>query len=189
MRQANSRHYKSSRYLLTALGTPHTNHFKESSKHLARYASRSERNSKNINKAIDAMTAEGSKYRTIYDLHQHTKSREGALLADVGMYLNKNKDMTLKEAFKKADRNQDAKNAIEGLGTLGLMTVAPSVAITKVGQNSYVKQYMQEHPNTKLSYKQIKQMYGYNENVRKYIEQHPNTKLSTKDIMKMYYGL
>ena len=186
--QANARHYRSSRDFLNALGTPHTNHFKESGKHLSRYASRSEQNRKNIEKAIEAMTAEGSKYRTVYDLHRHAKSREGDLLADVGKYLNSNKNMTLKEAFKKADRKQDAKKAIEGAAALGIM-MAPATAISKAGQSSYVKQYMLEHPNTKLSYKQIKQMYGYNDRVRKYIEEHPNTELSTKEIMKMYYGL
>ena len=148
--QANSRWYEPSRSIKTSMFMPHTNHFKESGKHLSRYSSKNARNSEAISKVIDSLSDE--------QVTKYVKSRKGSIVSDAGKYMTKNKNMTVDQAIKKATTKRSRQDAAEGYAYLGLMT-APFVAYKSAAQNRYVRQYIKDHPNTDLTYAQIARMY------------------------------
>jgi hypothetical protein len=177
--QANAKHYAPSRTLLTILGTPHANHFKESDKQLGKYAAKSVKNAANIDKVLGLLSDEQKR--------SYALSEDGAMLANAGRYLSKHKNMDVTTAIAKAKSVKSATEAAKAVGALGIV-YAPTAAVITGHRNLTARQYLKEHPNTKLTYKQIKQMSDYNDQIMKYMEKHPNTKLTRTEIFKLYYG-
>lgn len=180
--QANSRHYSSTRSLLTMLGTPHTNHFKESSKSLSRTAAKSAKNAEYIEKALRGI-ADGDRIRNA------TLSEEGSRLARAGKYLTKHKlpETKLDDVVNKIAKRDAAVNMVMAASAAAVTTLAPSAVATTAVRKYNVKRYLEEHPDTKLTYRQINDMQRYNTQIAKYIEKHPNTQLSTGELLRMYY--
>lgn len=148
--QANSRTYKPGRSMMTALGIPHANRFKESNRHLSRYEAKSKKNSEYIDKALSAMPESG--------LTNGPKAlayeRQGSVLADTGKYLSKNKNMTYQQARRKALKKKKAVDNALTYGSLALMTT-PYAAYTYAANRAYINGYIKDHPNTKLTYNEI----------------------------------
>lgn len=149
--QANSRWYQPIRSLKTSAGLPHTNHFKESSRILAKYNSRNDKNSEALDKVIKQLPKE--------QLDKYMKSRKGSVLSDAGKYMMKNDKLAVDKAITKAKKKRAVEDAIETIASTGLF-VTPFVALSKSGQSRYVKNYLNEHPNTDLTYKEIARMYS-----------------------------
>lgn len=190
--QANSRRYELPRGIKNMFSLPHNNHFTETAKTLMKEKSKSDANSKYIDLALrkraEWLVSKGVDKDIFGTELDMAKNRKGANLADIGKLLSKSPDMD----WELANNIIDAKDGAKALGTLVGMSTAmtlPIAAIQKADQSRYIRKYMSENPDTKLSYKQIEQMSKYNERVRKYIEEHPNTELSTAEILKIYYGL
>lgn len=146
--QANSRNYKRGRDWLNLLGAPHTNHFTESKGHLSRYAAKSAKNTKYIDKFLE-------KAGDSYDVKDAAMRRNGARMADAGKYLSRYKNMTATEAIKKANAKKDAIKLVEDVGKSTLTLYAPVLAINRASNDRYVKKYLEEHPNTTLTYNEI----------------------------------
>lgn len=178
--QANSRHYETGRDYLNGIGAPHTNHFKESAKTISRYNKKVAKNIQAIDKVLSGISAEDAK--------KYALGEKGSVIADAGKFMSKNKNLTAEAAIKKAQSRKNAVDAAEGLAGLTALVTVPSLISNNITANSYVKQYLADNPNTKLTYKQIKKMSQYDEKVRKYQEEHPNTELTPTQIMKIYYG-
>ena len=178
--QANSRNYKPIRDALNSILAPHTNHFKESDRGLSRYSDKISRNSDRIDTVLSKLSDE--------DASKYVRSRKGALLSDAGKYMLKNNSLSAEAAINKAKAKSSRISAASTAATVGL-TMLGSSAVSNVNKNRYVREYIKEHPNTKLSYNQIKQMYGYNDNVRKYIEDNPDKQYTSTELLKKYYGL
>ena len=184
--QANSRNYSSTRNLLTALGTPHANHFKESSKQLGRYAAKSTKNAEYIDKVLAGITDVSKDLTKDRVIRNHTLAERGTELTRAGKYLSKNKSMSVDKALVKARKVESAIGTAKAVGAMGLV-YAPVATLPTAYRNLKVRQYLKDNPNTKLTYKQIKDMSGYSKQVQQYIEKHPNTKLSRTELLKLYY--
>ena len=156
--QANSKDFKLKRNILNLMGTPHTNHFNESSKYLKRYAEKNARNTERIDTALRK-----SGMTELEALDKALKNKSG-VLSDTGKYLLKNKNMSFDKAFKRATIKQNAKDKASGMAALttlyGMYTV-PYYAVSEAQKNASVRKYLKEHPNTKLTVKEIEKMYGY----------------------------
>lgn len=148
--QANSKWYQPVRSLKTAAKLPHTNHFKESSKRLAKEAAKNAKNKE----AIDTIT----KHLSEDAMNKYVTKRQGSVLADAGRYMLKNDKLTAAQAITKANTKQNAQDTLQALGYLGLAAV-PYTALIRTGQETYVKNYIEEHPNTRKSYSSIVRMY------------------------------
>ena len=177
--QANSKYYRLNRDTLTSIGAPHTNHFKESTRHLSRYNVKNQRNSENINKILSQLSDE--------QINKHVKSRDGAVLSNAGKLLSKHKNMTTDTALARAKTNKQMIDATAATGGLAIM-YAPVAGLHKAESVKYARNYLSDNPNTKLTYKQISKMSRYDDKIRQYQEKHPNTKLTNAQILKLYYG-
>ena len=182
--QADSRHYRSVRDFKTVLGVPHTNHFKESNSSLTKSAAKTARNVKNIETYLNSV----SKKESGISIRDDVLKRNGKIYADAGKYMNKY-SMDASEARSKAERKALLGDAAQGLGLVGGMLGLPYAVLTKTNQTKRIKKHLQEHPDTKLTYEQIKNATKYNKQVREYIEEHPNSKLTYAQILKLYYRL
>ena len=158
--QANSRRYEPTRTMLTALGTPHTNHFKESGRHLTRYSNKDNRNKEYINKALNALTSKNSNFSADDLIKAEAKAMKGATLADTGKYMTKFKNMSYDQAAKLAKTKNTIVKTSEIVAESALFYGVPYAAITSASQSAYVRKYMADHPNTKLTYNEIKQKYN-----------------------------
>lgn len=152
--QANSRNYQPSRSLLTALGVPHTNRFRESERHKSRYEAKSSRNKQYIDKAL----SERAKLGGLFDNEDADRglaiSRKGSVIADTGKYLTKHKNMTYQQAYQKATRKKAATDtAVAAL--MGSIGAVPYTAYVYAANRAYVSTYIKEHPNTNLTYNEI----------------------------------
>lgn len=156
--QANSRNYAPTRTALNALGVPHTNHFKETSKHLSKYAAKSEQNTKYIEKLLrDSKMSEE-------DILKNALHKRGETLADAGKYLSKSEKISVDNAIKLARTKQIVKdNTLDAATVVGYVAgpyYATTLAIDKAITDIQVRKYISEHPNTKLTVKEIERMYA-----------------------------
>lgn len=161
--QANARHYRPARDLMTAASLPHTNHFKESTKRVEREIAKSARNSKYIDKAINeylkAVKDSGASTDAETFLRYKALKREGATMADVGKYMTKYDKMTFAQASKIAKAKNTATSTMKTTAYYGLMA-APLAAVSAYDKNRYIRNYLNEHPNTKKTYAEISKMYA-----------------------------
>ena len=149
--QANSRYYAPIRNVALALDLPHNNNFKESSKAVSRYAAKSAKNSANIDRAIKAMGVDDAAVR------RKVLKKQGAVLADVGKYLDRHKNMSVKTATSIATAKQAA---ILSASTSALLMGGYGTtyaAILLAANDKYVRDYVKAHPKTKLTYNEILQ--------------------------------
>lgn len=147
--QANSRHYAPSRNVKTALGIPHTNHFKESEQHISKYAKKSAENSKYLDKGLSALNRT---YNT--SDRKRALNKQGAVVVDTGKLLSKNRHMKVETAYKIARTKNDVVNTVYGLVTMSGATalyMSPRI----VANRAFVEKYIHDHPNTKLTYNEI----------------------------------
>ena len=158
--QANARYYRDYRDILNAMGTPHANNFKENSKQLARYAKKSAQNEAYINKAIEALNQERlNKGLKVMDENRNVLARQGAKFRDVGMILDKNKKLSVIQAYKIANAKEAVENNAKQYALSSIM-VAPLAGISVYRRNKHVREYIEEHPNTKLTYNQLVKKYN-----------------------------
>lgn len=161
--QANSHAYNFKTNMLTSVSAPHTNHFKESKRTLNRYAKIDQRNRVNIETALFKQKYENglfgnAKYETIKNQALKGKGKE---LAYVGKYLNENRNMTLKEAQRKATLKMATRNLAEGTALLGASTAATYVPYAAVGyaaNRAEINSYRKKHPNSKKTDEEILKM-------------------------------
>lgn len=167
--QANARYYRTGRDLMTAASLPHTNHFKESTKRVERALAKSNKNSKYIDKAITEqlkvmkdrnMSVDAESY-----LRKQALKRKGVVLADVGKYMTKYDKLTFEQASKIASSKRAVTSTMKTASYYGLMA-SPVVAISAYDKNRYVRNYLNEHPNTKKTYSEISKMYIESKNKR-----------------------
>ena len=150
--QANSRNYSAIRSAKTALGIPHTNHFKESAKTLSRHAKKNLENESYISKILKEAgkdDAEATKEALRY---------KGRVLADAGKYMTKNEKMTVDKAMKLAKTKDTVRKTAEGsaytVAAIGALE-APSLILTKAQTDKQIRKYLREHPNTKMTTSEI----------------------------------
>lgn len=148
--QADSRWYKPVRDMKTTLGMPHTNHFNESNKHLARYFAKDLKNAEGVDKVINSLSD-----KQVVD---YMTKRKGSIVADAGKYMAKNSSMTVDQAIAKATKKRSRQESAEAYAYLGLM-VAPYAAAKKYAESKYARSYIEQHPNTKLTYNEIVKKY------------------------------
>ena len=155
--QANSNWYSPARTMKTVLDVPHTNHFKESGRHLSRYAAKNAKNSEYIDKILK----ESEKLNATV-VGQAMNSR-GSTLSDAGKYLTKYKSMTYDKAMKLARTKNKvettAKNAAV-LSAVSVSTYTPIYALDRGVKTAYARNYIKNHPNTKLTVREIEAMYS-----------------------------
>ena len=156
--QANSKYYAPSRTALNLMGLPHTNHFKETDKHLSRYDAKSAKNTEYIERFLrDSKMSDD-------DMLKNALRKKGESIADAGRYLAKNEKMTVDQALKLARTKQAVKDGTTTAASVaGYMAGAyyvPALAINKVVTDALVRQYIEEHPHTKLSVSEIEKMYS-----------------------------
>lgn len=175
--QANSKWYEPVRTGLTILGTPHTNHFKESKSHLTKYANKSAKNAANIDRVLSGLSDEKIK--------EYAMGEKGHIIVNAGKRMAKDATLTAEQAVKTADDNH---TLAVGAAALAI-TYAPIPLAQAANKQMYVREYIKEHPNTKLTYNEIEKMYKYNHKVRSYQEKHPGTKITATDAFKITYGL
>lgn len=155
--QANSRYYEPSRTALTLMGLPHTNHFKESDKHLAKYAAKNAKNTKYIDKLLryTDMSEE--------DILKNALRKRGETLVDAGKYLTKSDKITVENALKLARAKQSVKEGVTTAASVAGysagMYYVPALAVDKVITDIQVRKYLEQHPNTKLTINEIEKMY------------------------------
>lgn len=148
--QANSRHYESGRTALTTFSLPHANNFKESTKHLERYAKRNAKNTKYIDKALSEM---GN--MTTEQMNNLALGKKGAILSDAGRYMSVNKKLKAETAMKIAK----GKEAVADTAYLAGLTIVPYTAVVRGAENVAVENYVKKHPKTKLSNAEIRRRY------------------------------
>ena len=153
--QANSRHYARGRSLLNSMSLPHANSFKESERQLARYAKKNAKNTEYINKIL-------SKAPNI-DAKSEALKMRGSILADAGKYITKNEKLSVDKALKMATAKDKGQRFVTDMGTVTLGTIAPMYTYSTVKRNVAVEKYIAEHPNTKLTVKEIEKMYKKNQ--------------------------
>lgn len=148
--QANSKHYRTKTGLLNLANLPHTNHFTESEKYLSRYAAKSSKNMERIDKVIGELDD-----NTVKNL---VKREKGKILVDAAKYMERNKNLSVKEAFEKAKRADEIKDGVTAMAALTSASTAASVAsmtITDITARNRVRKYIHKHPNTRLTYAQL----------------------------------
>lgn len=148
--QANSRHYQSGRTALTTFGLPHANRFKESTKHLERYAKRDTKNAKYIDKALSKMGD-----LTTEEMNRLALGKKGAVLSDAGRYMSANNKLKVETAMKIAK----GKEAVADTAYLAGLTIVPYTAVVRGAENVAVENYVKKHPKTKLSNAEIRRRY------------------------------
>lgn len=151
--QANSKWYAPGRSLLTSINAPHANNFKESASHLKRYAAKNAKNTEYVNKALSGM----GKLST-QDLNRLALRRQGAVLADAGRYMSKNKKLKASTAVKLAKGKRIAVDTATGTA-IATLPWAALIGASKIPEQQYVEKYIAEHPNTKMSTYKIRQKY------------------------------
>ena len=80
------------------------------------------------------------------------------MLADVGKYMTKYDKMTFEQASKIATTKRAVTSTTKTAAYYGLMAT-PLVALSAYDKNRYVRNYLNEHPNTKKTYAEISKMY------------------------------
>lgn len=148
--QADSRWYKPVRDMKTTLNMPHTNHFTESNKHLARTFAKNAKNSEGVDKIINSLSDK--------QVVNYMTKRKGSIVADAGKYMTKNSKLTVDQAIEKATKKRDRQDSAQAYAYLGLM-VTPYVAAKKYAETKYARSYIAQHPNTKLTYNEIVKKY------------------------------
>lgn len=154
--QANSDNYKFKNRLLNAVSAPHTNHFKESTKHLDRYAKLNAKNRSNVETAMFKAKYENGLFNRndIFGKHQSVKEN-GKAVAYAGEYLSKNRNMSVNEAMKMATAKKERIDTMKDYTVIATSTV-PTYAGMVYGSNRYrINKYRKEHPNSKMTDKEI----------------------------------
>lgn len=158
--QANSKNWTRKTELLNKVtaSSLHANHFKESEKYLSRYATKSARNAKRIDRALDAIDkADPSsivKNNSTLTIDNIINMRYGKTLANAGKYLEKHSNMSVDAAVTRAFFKDVAIDM--GVGSAGL--VGGYAALYKVSKDLGVERYIRDHPNTKMTTKEIERM-------------------------------
>lgn len=133
----------------------HANHFKESKKYLSRYATKSAKNSSRIDRALEAIDKADPKsmVKTAknWQVDNLLKAEQGHILANAGKYLEKNGNMSVDKAMSKAAM----KELVTTMGTASTGLVGGYAALYKVSKDLGIEQYIRDHPNTKLTTKEI----------------------------------
>lgn len=145
--QANSRNYERGRMYLNWLYAPHTNHFNESSKLLSRQAAKSARNTKYVDEYL-------KRAGESFDPKKAAMKLKGAEIADAGKYASKYKNMSFEQAKNLAKAKRSVINSVESTVGLGV-AMAPYIVAQRASNNRYVMKYLEEHPNTELTYNEI----------------------------------
>ena len=127
----------------------HANKFKESEKELAKYATKSAKNAANIDRVLGAAKDSDSKNITAL-----MKSRSGSTIARAGRYMEKNSNLTVREALSKAKDFDDAVTSAKTIAG----TAAFYASVYKVNKSLAVESYIRDHPNTKMTTKEIERM-------------------------------
>lgn len=186
--QANSRGFNNKVMLLNNFMLPHANNFKESESYLKRTAEKAAKNSKYIDKALEAHMpvfeqkakehANGmanfrksvgesitkAEWDEIYNRQLKKQiddlafAKKGSNLARVGKVLTKHENMTLSQAKAKVDNIETA----EAIAALMGGTTAYSALISApdyAKRNKYVEDYLKKHPETMKTNKEIEKMY------------------------------
>ena len=164
--QANSRHYEPTRSVLNSFALPHTNHFKESDRYLKRYAAKSVKNEKYLDKVAEKYIEQHGTQKTVDTFGRMMFRKEGHVLADAGRYLSKNEKMTLDEAMKKARKKDDVMSSLNTAAQLAGTTAtvyAPVKGVTVAMEQRAIEKYIAEHPNTKLTTAEIRKKYRRHE--------------------------
>jgi len=155
--QANSKNWSRKTDILNSLTRYglHTNHFNESERHLSKYAAKSAKNAERINRALDAIDkADASalvKNNEHYSIDSIMKNRQGHALSLAGKYLEKNSNISVDKAIAKAY----TKDAMVDMGIASAGLIGGYAALYKVSKDLGIEQYIRDHPNTKLTTKEI----------------------------------
>lgn len=164
--QANSHGYKFKNDLLNAISAPHTNHFKESTKHLQKYSSLNDKNKQYIEDVLFKVKYENGLFNRNDRFSKHQSFKEnGKAVAYAGKYLSKNKNMSVNEAIRKGQIKKDRIDKIQAgaIFTVGYTVgSAPLVGANYVYRQRQIDNYRAEHPNTKMSNTQILRTLNYN---------------------------
>lgn len=160
--QANSYNYKFKNNLLNAVSAPHTNHFKESVKHLERYSKLNDKNKTYVENVLFKAKYENGLFNRNESFAKHQSFKEnGKALAYAGEYLSKNRNMSVNEAMKKATIKKERMDKIQSYTTL-TAAAGPLVGMNYVYKQRQIDNYRAKHPNTKMSNTQILRTLSYN---------------------------
>lgn len=80
------------------------------------------------------------------------------MLVDAAKYMERNKNLSAKEAFEKAKRADEIKDGVTAMAAVTSASTAASVAsmtITDITARNRVRKYIHKHPNTRLTYAQL----------------------------------
>jgi hypothetical protein len=154
--QANSDTYKFNNRLLNAIGAPHTNHFKESTKYLEKYAKLDAKNRSNVETAMFKAKYENGLFNRNekFDLHQSFKEN-GKAVAYAGEYLSKNKNMSIREAMSKATAKKERMDTIKAYTTIATSTVPAYTGMVYASNRYQIDKYRKTHPNSKMTDREI----------------------------------
>ena len=154
--QANSDTYKFKNSLLNAIGAPHTNHFKESTKHLEKYAKLDAKNRSNVETAMFKAKYENGLFNRNekFDLHQSFKEN-GKAVAYAGEYLSKNKNMSISEAMKMATTKKERMDTIKAYTVIATPTVPAYSGMVYASNRYQIDKYRKAHPNSKMTDREI----------------------------------
>lgn len=158
--QANSKSWIVKRDLKNsvALGF-HNNHFEESARQLSKYAAKSERNSKRVERVVSALKDHEDQEWAKKTVDDYLKGRKGSSIARAGKYMERNANMKVSEAIKKS-KDVDAKLATAGFVAATAAAYAPSLAVDYAINQMKINRYVSKHPNTKLSDAEILKRIG-----------------------------
>ena len=151
--QANSRGWKVRTNILNSVRAPHTNHFKESEKYLAKYAAKSAKNAKYIDaylENVDKIALGGWNK----DVSRMTESEYGRLAANLGKHVSKIKDKDSKEEAAMAVFKGLANSGVENLAELsaaGAVVAAPLVGLDYGASRANILLYRKQHPNSTMT--------------------------------------
>ena len=162
--QANSHNMKLKNNILNSFSAPHTNHFKESYRSLERYSKKSANNRSAVETALFK-----AKYRKgLFD----TETADTLIKADtilgrgkeyeyIGKNLIKNKNMSYEEAAAKARKQYNTRKKVDKyVDKTAYLTgaFAPVIAGSYVKNQRKIDNYRAEHPNTKLTDREIQKL-------------------------------
>lgn len=147
--QANSHNFSFKNNLLNVTNAPHTNHFKESSRHLSKYAKNEAANRVNIENALFNMRyKDGVFNRPKYVAEKAAIQGKGKEMAYVGQYLSKNKNMSLEEAMEKGQKKKAVRDFID-LTAVASIAATPLAGLQYADNRRKINSYRSEHPNSK----------------------------------------
>lgn len=81
---------------------------------------------------------------------KYLNGRKGSTMARAGKYMERNANMKVSEALKKAEK-VDASIASAKLGAVTAAIYAPSIATSYAINQAKINRYVAKHPNTKLT--------------------------------------